>query len=136
MKLFISIVSFLVSNLTFSQQSEILISNKENFQKSIFSKVNLKKEVVDTIIKVKIIGEGKYLFNSKKEKELLDYDMSFTTAISFSIKGDTNIYYYPIGKKVLKKILNKKLTKKEIDLKFSLCKNEPFPIIYISGVHL
>lgn len=136
MKYLILIALYFISNFAFSQKSEILISNKNNFEKSIFSEININEEVFDTIVNVKIIGEGKYLFNSKMERELLGYDMSFTTAISFTVKADNNIYYYPIGNATLKEILNQKLMDIEIDLKFTLCKNEPFPIIYISGVFL
>lgn len=121
-----------ISFVSYSQkESHTLITNRKNYEHSIFSNIKLKRKVTDTILNINVIGEGKYTFNSKMEKTRGHYNSNFTTGLAFYIDDEFITYFYPI---TMKEIKNFELKSTKLKVKLTIYKNEPKPIIYISEI--
>lgn len=141
MKKHIFILFLIVSWTGYGQQDQtVLISNNQNFDKSIFADIDLKENETSYSLKVNIKDFGRYDFRSKSEsKHAGAMKMDNWSGIYFNLEENSSVMYiYPIHKKFLKNklsnIYDELIRSKKAKLNFTIYKTDSTPIIVINKV--
>jgi len=139
MKRCILILFLIITWVGYGQKNQtVLISNGQNYDKSIFADVELKEMKTIYSMEVEGFGLNRYDFINAKEKELSNADKKWGwTALSFSLEDDTGKiteYYFPVSREVMRNGLENINNVKKAKLDFVIYKTDSTPIVIIDRI--